>query len=250
VGWISALAIASLGLLVCAMLWTRRARRWGATPSELSTAAPGDEWSEEVPGAHVRMTRAISIQAPPGTVWRWLAQTGRGAGWFSYERLDNGGRASARHLVRWIPDPCVGDAAAIGYLRHLDPGRALVWWSPGLPFLGARTWSSWAYWVAPEGHGSRLLLRVNVAAVGPMRFLVMALFPTIDSIMAIRQLRTLRERAERYGARTENPEAPETGERDQYQLHHVIYASGEEAGVPGVENAREARGWATEAGVV
>ncbi len=36
-------------------------------------------------------------------------------------------------------------------------------------------------------------------------------------------------------------ERAETGTRDQFQLHHVIYASGAEAGVPGKENARQAR---------
>ena len=47
-----------------------------------------------------------------------------------------------------------------------------------------------------------------------------------------------------------DPDNPETGVRDQYQSFHVIYASGDEAGVPGVENARQARRWAEAAGVV
>ena len=93
-------------------------------------------------------------------------------------------------------------------------------------------------------------MRVDVAAVGATSFLVMLLLPLIDSIMALKQLRNLKERVERHGVRTEDEGNPETGKRDQYQLHHVIYASGEEAGVPGVENARKARKWAETDGAV
>ena len=196
------------------------------------------------------MTRAVSIDAPPETVWKWLAQAGRGAGWYSHERLDNGGRSSARHLVSWIPEPRVGDAAAIGYLRHLEPGRCLVWWAPDLRFMGARTWSSWAYWILPEGEGSRLVMRASIRAAGASRFLVAAVFPVIDSIMAIRQLRNLKERVERHGLREDEPGNPETGVRDQYQFHEIIYASGDEAGVPGVEGARRSREAAEAAGLV
>ena len=42
---------------------------------------------------------------------------------------------------------------------------------------------------------------------------------------------------ERHGARTGNPDEPETGARDQYQAYEVVYASGERAGVPGREDA-------------
>ncbi|MDJ0838099.1 MAG: hypothetical protein QNK37_16405 [Acidobacteriota bacterium] len=247
--WIIMLIIGAL-LLVWVAAWTYRAMRRGATPEEIESAGTGDAWLEGVPGARLQMTRGISIKAPPETVWLWLGQNGRGAGWHSYEAVDNGGRASARHIVSWIPEPCVGDAAAIGYLRHLEPGRELVWWAPDLSFLGARTWSAWAYRLVPEGDGSRLVMRVDVAAAGAMRFLVILLLPLIDSMMALRQLRNLRDLAERHGARGEDPENPETGKRDQYQLHHVIYASGEEAGVPGKENARKARDWAKAAGIV
>ena len=144
-GWIVFIIGAFLGLLASVVLWTRRAMGWGATLEERTSAGTGDNWFEGVPGSRLRMTRAISIEAPPETAWSWLAQNGRGAGWSSYDRLDNGGRASARHIVGWIPEPRVGDAAAIGYLRHLEPGREIVWWAPDLPFLGARTWSAWAY---------------------------------------------------------------------------------------------------------
>ncbi len=239
-----------LGLLAAVVVWTRRGMRWGATPEEIASTGTGDDWFEGVPGSRVRITRGISIGAPPETVWPWLAQNGRGAGWYSHDRLDNGGRASAHHIVGWIPEPCVGDAASIGYLRHLEPGREIVWWAPNDPLLGAQTWSAWQYTVVPQGDGSRLLMRVDFAAAGPTRWLGLLLVPLIDSVMALRQLQNVKHLSERHGVRTEDPENPETGERDQYQLHHVIYASGDEAGVPGAENAQQARQWAEADGMV
>jgi hypothetical protein len=242
--WITVTFGLVVGMLTALVVWTRRAMRWGATPEEIASASIADDWFDGVSGSRLRMTRAISIDAPPETVWPWLAQNGRGAGWYSWARLDNGGRASARHIVQWIPEPRVGDAASIGYLKHLEPEGELVWWAPNGPFLGARTWSSWQYTVVPDGDGSRLLMRVDGAATGAARWLVILALPLIDSIMALRQLGNLKDLAERYGRRTQDPENPETGDRDQYQLHHVIYASGDEAGVPGCENAEQARRWA------
>lgn len=248
--WITITVGLLVGVLAAVAVWTRRAVEWGATPEEIASASTADDWFDGVSGSRLRLTRAIPVKAPPETVWPWLAQIGRGAGWYSWDLLDNGGRASARHLVQWIPEPRVGDATAIGYLKHLEPGREIVWWAPNTPFLGARTWSSWQYTVVPDGGGSRLLMRVDGAAAGLTRGLVILMLPLIDSIMAVRQLRNLKEIVERHGRRSQDPESPETGERDQYQLHHVIYASGEEAGVPGSENAEESRRWAEADNVV
>ena len=109
-------------------LFLRWGTRWGSDPAERAATTPGDAYLEGGPPARVAMTRAISIRAGAETVWPWLAQLGRGAGWYSADRLDNGGKVSARHIVSWIPEPRLGDASAIGYLRHIEPGRALVWW--------------------------------------------------------------------------------------------------------------------------
>lgn len=239
--WIKSFVGVSLMVMSAVVVWTRRGIRWGATPSEISASGTGEDWFVNVPGSRRRMTRAISIDAPPEIVWGWLAQMGRGAGWYSHDRFDNGGLASARHLVQWVPEPRVGDAASIGYLRHLEPGREIAWWGPDVGFLGARTWSMFRYTCVPRGAGSRLQMRVDFTAAGPARWLVLLLFPAVDSVMAVRQLRNLQDLAVRYGDRTEDPENPETGERDQYQLHHVIFASGDEAGVPGIEGARQSR---------
>ena len=249
--WLRIILGTSLGAAVAGVVWTRRGMRWGARPDEIADRGTVEQWFEGVPGRRQRMTRATTIAATPEAVWPWLAQMGRGAGWYSHDRLDNGGRPSARHLVGWIPEPHVGDALSIGYLRRIEPGRELVYWGPGVRFLGARTWSSWQYTATGEGPAhTRVVMRVDASAAGACRWLVVTLFPVIDSVMAIRQLSALKERVERHGTRRDDPENPETGTRDQYQLHHVIYAAGGEAGVPGVEGAGESRDAAIRDGVV
>ncbi|MGB5661430.1 MAG: hypothetical protein WBO54_18310, partial [Thermoanaerobaculia bacterium] len=77
---------------------------------------PGDSYLEDGAQRRVAMTRAVTINASPEIVWPWLAQMGRGAGWYSVDWLDNGRKATARHIVSWIPPAELGDATAIGYL--------------------------------------------------------------------------------------------------------------------------------------
>lgn len=211
--------------------------RWGATEAECAAAMTGDAYLESGPPARVAMTRAVSLKQPPEVVWPWLAQLGRGAGWYSYDRLDNGNKASAHHLVSWIPEPQLGDASAIGYLRHLEPGRELVWWVGGEEFFRTKVRMVIDILVTPEDGGSRLVIRISADAAKSLARPALGLFQVIDSIMARQQLLGIKERVETYGVRTADPENPENGSPDQYQFYEVIYASGQTAGVPGREKA-------------
>lgn len=240
---LGAVAVGAVGLV-------RRGMSWGSTLREQTMWLPGDAYLEGGPEARAVMTRAISISAPPEVVWPWLAQLGRGAGWYSYDRLDNGGRISARHIVSWIPAPRIGDASAIGWLRDLEPGRALTWWFPDLETYGTTVRGVFDFRLDPEGAGSRLVMRVSNDATGPTGALVLRVFQVVDSIMAIRQLRVIKARAETFGARTADPAAPETGARDQFQLNEIIWASGERAGIAGEEKAVSWRKDAEKAGVL
>jgi proline iminopeptidase len=248
------LLIAAGALLVifvtAAVVFTRRTMHWGATPAERARRMPGDEYLTGDSPTLVAMTRAVTIDAPPETVWPWLAQLGRGAGWYSVERLDNGGRMSARHIVSWIPAPRLGDASTIGYLRRVVPGRELTWWVSGAPWLGSSTRLAMDIQLSPADGGSRLVIRISGDATGGMPRLLLAVFRFIDSVMAWRQLLGIKRRVERYGARTADPQHPESGARDQYQLYEVVYASGEQAGVPGKEHGRRWHRAAIEAGLI
>ena len=240
-----------LTLFVVGLLLSLRwATRWGSTVEERALEMPGDAFLEGGPPVRVAMTRAILIRARPETVWPWLAQLGRGAGWYSVDWLDNGGRISARHVISWIPGPRLGDAGAVGYLRHIETGRSLVWWVNELGFLGAMSRLVVDIRLTPAGEASRLVIRMSADAAGPTARVAMLVFQFIDSIMARRQLLGIRERVERYGARSANPDDPETGATDQYQFYEVIYASGERAGVTGKEQAARWRQTAIDDGLI
>ena len=62
------------------------------------------------------VTHGISVAEPPGRVWPWIVQMGAGrGGWYSYDRIDNGGRPSAERI---LPEH-----------QHLEVGDIV----PGLP---------------------------------------------------------------------------------------------------------------------
>jgi hypothetical protein len=236
----SIVAVALLILVAIAVVaLVRWGAGWGATPAEQSMQMPGDEFFTDCAPAFVAMTRAVTVAAPPEIVWPWLTQLGRGAGWYSYELLDNGGRMSARHIVSWVPPIQLGDASPIGYVRHLVDGSKLTWWVPGTRFLAANARLTVDISVHPDKDSSRLVMRMSADATGTMARPALWIFMFIDSIMATRQLLGIKERVEAHGARTADPERPETGTRDQYQLYEVIYASGEKAGAPGKEAAEK-----------
>ena len=246
---LSLIALATAVVAALVVAFTRRSVRWGATAEECSVPMAGDACFVGAPRPFVAMTRAITIGATTEKVWPWLAQLGRGAGWYSYDLLDNGARTSARHIVSWIPPPREGDASAIGYLRRIVPGSELTWWVDGVSFLGSSTRLAVDIRLLPKGDGSRLVIRMSGDAMGGLPTVVLGVFQFIDSVMARRQLLGIQERAERYGARTSDPDHPETGARDQYQGYEVVYASGERAGTPWKELAERWHRAAVKAGL-
>jgi proline iminopeptidase len=97
----------SLALVAYALLIRPRLLRWGATDEEVSRPYPG---AELVPGGSRGATNAITIDAPPARVWPWLVQIGYGrGGWYSWDRLDNFGRASADRIHPEWQQIAVGD---------------------------------------------------------------------------------------------------------------------------------------------
>ena len=235
-------------MLLSAVLLVRWGVTYGSTPAERAARMTGDEFFSEDAPAYVAMTRAIDIEAPPETAWPWLAQAGRGAGWYSHDWLDNGRRMSARHIVSWIPEPQKGDATAIGYLRSLETGRQMAWWAPGVHYPGVDVSLAVEMQLSARAAGSRLVIRISADAVGPMAHPTLWIFRLIDSIMATRQLVGFKECAETFAARLADPDHPETGDRKQYQLYQAIYASGEWAGTYGREQAEHWRQIAIDAG--
>lgn len=104
----------------------------GATKPEIWRPYPG---AEIVPGGRRGATMATTVAAPPARVWPWLVQMGCDrAGWYSWDRLDNGGVPSAARIhPEW---------------QHLEVGDRLA--------------------AAPKGN-----VWFEVAAIEPERFLAL-----------------------------------------------------------------------------
>ncbi len=116
-------------------------QRWGATEVEAAEALPGDDL---VPAPRFASTRAISIAAPPSSVWPWLAQLGEGrGGLYSYEsleRLVGPGMESADTIVPELQDLAVGDDVRLAPVGGPDGLVMTVQRleAPGLLVLGSR----------------------------------------------------------------------------------------------------------------
>ena len=75
--------------------------------AESRISLPGDEL---LPNAKAQFAHEITIDAPTSAIWPWLIQMGcQRAGWYSYDRLDNGGIPSANRIVPELQHLEVGD---------------------------------------------------------------------------------------------------------------------------------------------
>jgi hypothetical protein len=194
-------AIVAIGVeAVCYRRWHLR---WGATDEEVSAPMPGDR---DVPGAHFRATRAITIDAPAHFVWPWIVQIGAGrAGFYSYDLLDNLGHHSADHVLAAFQHVSVGDLAApmtrspsehtSFRVRAFETNEFLVWTKPD------SSWT-WTLKALPGGRTrlvTRLLCRYDLRR--PSTLATVALMEVGDFPMMRKELLGIRERAERLESR-------------------------------------------------
>lgn len=81
--------------------------RWGATDEEVRRPYPG---ADLIPDGTRSATMAVTIEVSPAKVWPWLVQMGYGrGGWYSWDHLDNWGRASAERIHPEWQATAVGD---------------------------------------------------------------------------------------------------------------------------------------------
>mgnify|MGYP001815858345 CR=1 FL=1 len=171
VGVLAALEGAALFLwnVIATPVVGERRRRWGTMGTEASDPLPGDGL---IPDPKWSYTLGVSVDAPPISVWPWIAQIGQGrGGFYTYQTLENMVGCRIVNTTEILPDhqhPVVGDGI---YLHHdaaplaieiVDPPTALVLF--GSPAeTGSeeiRGESIWQFVVKPHGgDGSRLLTR-------------------------------------------------------------------------------------------
>ena len=192
--------------------------RWGATDDELHSEYPGADVVENGVRA---ATMAVTIDAPPAEVWQWLLQMGYDhAGWYSWDRLDNGGRPSATELRPEWQQLGVGD-----YLKAWSPGGPVDAWrvavleprhflglqglsdfrgrilDPALPRPTAYTEGLWGFRL-DELHGERTRLVVSGYQTFRPRWLEGIfnywIYPLAHWPMQCRQFVNLKRNAERH----------------------------------------------------
>lgn len=204
-----------------------RFERWGATDDEVAAPLPGDAL---VPEPAHQNTRALTIAAPPATVWPWLAQIGadRG-GFYSYDLLEDLfglGIHSADVVVERWQDLAVGDVVYATrhrtggwYVAAVRPGSHLVLrtadLSRGRPVLRSDPggWEFlWSFVLVDRGDGTtRLLVRERVAFGSALMRLLMTPAGTVSFLMTRRMMLGIRDRAERAQGRSPLASGTATG---------------------------------------
>jgi hypothetical protein len=205
----SALAVGALGGYV-ALQWL--GRTYGATAAERHEALPGDRL---VATPRIATTHAITIDAPPASVWPWLVQMGWGRGqWYTARWVDrllfpNNG-PSADRIVPELQHIAVGDRILDGppeaqcafVVAELEADRHLVLHStehlpPGwAERFGAGIDFSWAFVLRDLGGGRTRFVFRSRASASPWwveAFYVVVIVPA-DFVMSRQMLRGVRAR--------------------------------------------------------
>jgi hypothetical protein len=205
--------VAACAVPVLYAAWVRpRLLTWGATRDEASGAYPGDEL---IPDPAHSSTMATTLPAPPERVWPWLAQMGYDrAGWYSWDRLDHGGKPSADRIVpEWQN---LHEGQRVNSMAHgrdqmtvavLEPGRTLVLRSiyqvPSFRTVDPRSGplppacmdSIWGFHLRPAPGGrTRLVIRKRGRGPRAVTWPVSLLWDPLHWIMQTRQFHNLRTR--------------------------------------------------------
>lgn len=213
-----AVKLAALGAYALAV--RPRLLTWGTTAAERDAAYPGDDL---IPGTAQGTLMATTIDAPPAAVWPWLVQMGADrAGFYSWDRLDNGGRPSADRIHDdWQDLTAGGRIAAVPSGKQwfdvalLEPERTLVlrsslalpaaaWFDPAGPAPRRYSDSLWAFHLRPTADGRTRLIVRGRGRGRPGWFIALgnvAFWEPAHWIMQTRQFAGLRARAGAAAAR-------------------------------------------------
>lgn len=192
-----------------------RMLRSGAADDEVRQPYPGDGL---IPGGRRSATMAVTIDAPPSRVWPWLVQMGCDrAGWYSWDRLDNGGVPSAEQIHPEWQDVSVGDRLASTpsggawfEVAALDPERFLGL-RASIDLLGGRPFDTagprprfyvdalWGFQLKAWPEGRTRLVVSGYATTRPRLLQVVAdlfFWEPAHWVMQKRQFANLKRRAE------------------------------------------------------
>jgi hypothetical protein len=158
---------------------------WGARPGEADVGRPCDRYMDD---PDHRLFRAVAVDAPAETLFRWLCQLRVAP--YSYDWLDNRGRRSPRALTPGLERLEVGQRfMTIFKLAEFEQGRSLTLVHDG-PVFGRVVVTYEAQTIGPQT--SRLLVRLLVRYRGRLLAAPLsAVLPAGDLVMMRKQLLTL-----------------------------------------------------------
>lgn len=206
--------VLAVGLGAYAAVVRPRLLAAGATADEVTEPYPG---ADLVPNGRRTSTMAVTLAVPPRAIWPWLVQMGADrAGWYSWDRLDNGGRPSADRVHPEWQDLAVGDrlasspdgtcwfeVAALAPERFLALRASLDFRRAGRPFDPAAgrpalfSDSTWCFLLRELPNGGTRLIVSGYAASRPRLMTTAVDFLVWEPghwIMQARQFANLRRR--------------------------------------------------------
>jgi hypothetical protein len=169
---------------------------WGATREEAARPLPGDDIVKKT---HFVATRAVTIDAPPSEVWKWIVQIGSArAGWYSIDWIDNGGRESSRTILsefQMIENdtfiPFTPDQKNGMWVREFKEHENILWWDK----KGDASWL-WHLSKTEQG-GTRLLTRLRTKYDFKFPWVIYyILYDLGDIVMMSKCMLGIKERAE------------------------------------------------------
>ena len=183
---------------------------WGATSAEAGKRLPGDDLLEDADGV---ATRAITVDAPPGAVWPWIAQMGpspRG-GAYTYDWIENLLGLNMHSVDRVLPEfqhPKVGDGFGYGpnkmSFRRVEPEHVLAVQSADGNWV-------WTFVVEGKDEGKTRLISRNRFRLPRLRDKIgMIPMEPASLVMERKMLYGIKQRAERLALDGQDgPGAPE-----------------------------------------
>jgi hypothetical protein len=173
----------SLLLLIAAAAYSPPARRWylgwGATAAERELRLPGDDLTA---APDVQSTRAVTIDAPPASVWPWLVQMGSGRGG-AYSDFG----PDVHRILPEFQDLALGDELLVGgggprlRVEIRDPDRTLALRSAD----GTRLWS---LHLMPVRGRTRLISRNRIALTSRAQRVISRLVREPGSLIVERRM--------------------------------------------------------------